>query len=77
MMLRHHRVGHDKAALRHHGDEMSIAEPIRDVPPNAQFYDLALEPAAAVARVARFLLGHPALQHRLEFCAGAAYRAGC
>jgi hypothetical protein len=29
-----------------HGHEISVAQPIRDVPANAQFYDLALEPAA-------------------------------
>jgi hypothetical protein len=37
--------------------EISIPQPVRDVPVNAQFNDFALEPSAAVDRVARSRLG--------------------
>ena len=37
------RVGYGDAALGHHLDEISIAEPIREVPAHAQLYDFGLE----------------------------------
>jgi len=46
------RVRHDDAALGHHGGQVSIAQPIRDVPANAELNGLGLEPAASIDRVA-------------------------
>jgi hypothetical protein len=51
------RVGHGEPALSHHGHKISIAQPVGDVPANAPFDGLALEPAPAVDRVAGYRFG--------------------
>ncbi len=58
--------------ISHHCYEISVAQPVGDVPANAQFNDLALEPPAAVDRVASSRLGHSALRQGVEFYAGPA-----
>jgi hypothetical protein len=44
-------VGHDDAAFGHHGRQVAIAQTIGDVPPDAQFNDISIEPAAVDAFV--------------------------
>jgi hypothetical protein len=44
------RVGHSQSALSHHCHEISTAQPVGNVPANAQFDGLPLEPAPAVDR---------------------------
>jgi hypothetical protein len=46
-------VGNDNAALSHHRHEISITQPVGDVPAHAQFNDLGVEPAPSVNRVTR------------------------
>jgi hypothetical protein len=59
-------------ALSHHCDEISVAQPVGDVPANTQFNNLALEPPAAVDRVAgsRWVMRHSSKW--VEFYAGTA-----
>src|SRR5580658_5053776 len=52
------RVGHTEPALRHHGYQVSIAQPVGDVPADAQFDDLSVESTTAVDPIAGFRLGH-------------------
>src|SRR3981081_1205187 len=52
------RVGHTESALGHHGHQIPIAQPVGDVPADAQFDDLGLEPSAPVDWIAGLCLGH-------------------
>lgn len=61
------RVRHVDPALSHHGDQVPIAQPARDVPTNAELNDLSLEPASAVDRVARYCSCHSAPRKRPKF----------
>jgi hypothetical protein len=60
-------VGYGDAALGHHLDEISIAEPIREVPAHAQFNDFRLESAIPVNRIARNGYGQGAFSQRAGF----------
>src|SRR5258708_7284660 len=44
------RMRNDNAALGHHRHEISIAQPVGDVPADAQFDDLGIEAATSVTR---------------------------
>jgi len=52
------RMRHDNAALGHHRHEISIAQPIGDVPADAQFDDLGIEAATSVNGIADNRPGH-------------------
>jgi hypothetical protein len=54
------RVGDLHTALGHHLHEVSVRQPIRDVPPYAQLNDLGIEGALAVHRVTGDWLRHQA-----------------
>ena len=41
-------VRNDDAPLRHHRHEVSVAQPVGDIPAHALFDDLGIEAAAAV-----------------------------
>ena len=51
-------VGHRDPALRHHCNEVPIAQPIRDVPANAQLNDFSIEHSSAVDWVTGDRFGH-------------------
>jgi hypothetical protein len=51
-------MGHADPALGHHGHQVSVAQPVGDVPADAQFDDLSLEPPASIDPIACFRLAH-------------------
>jgi len=51
-------VGYHDAALRHHSNEVAIAQPVGDVPANAQLDDFSVEHPPAVDAVTGDRLGH-------------------
>src|ERR1035437_3897796 len=51
-------VSHDDPALRHHPNEVPIAQPIGDVPANAQLDDFSIEHTSTVDGVAVDWFGH-------------------
>jgi hypothetical protein len=64
------RVRHDNAALRHHRRQIPIAQSIGDVPAEAQFDDLGIEPAAPLNGISDNWLGHWASRGRriVRYC---------
>src|SRR5260370_40756549 len=52
------RVRHTNAALGHHRHEISIAQPVGDVPADAQLDDLGIEAATSVNGISDNRLGH-------------------
>ena len=53
------RVGHDDPLLRHHRDQIAIAQPVGDVPANTLLDSLWREATTQVDRVARGTSWHP------------------
>ena len=51
-------MGYDDPALRHHSSEVPIAQPVGDVPANAQLDDFSVEHPSAVDGVRGDRLGH-------------------
>jgi hypothetical protein len=51
-------VRHANAALGHHGYEIPIAQPIGDVPTDAQLDDLGIKAAPAINEISRYGLCH-------------------
>jgi hypothetical protein len=51
-------VGYDKTALRHHSNEVPIAQPIGDVSANAQLDDFSVEHPSAVDGITGDRFGH-------------------
>jgi hypothetical protein len=51
-------VRDDNAALGHHRGETSIAQPVGDVPPDAQLDDLGIEAATSVNAISHYGIGH-------------------
>jgi hypothetical protein len=52
------RVRHANAALGHHRREISIAQPVGDVPADAQLDDLGIEAATSVNGISDNTPGH-------------------
>jgi hypothetical protein len=63
------RVGQGDAALSHHFDEISIAEPKRQVPAQAQFNGFRIESATPIDWISRDNHGHSAFAQKAEFWA--------
>jgi hypothetical protein len=52
------RVRHGNAPLGHHRHEIPIAQPVSDVPADAQLDDLGMEAAPAVDGLSDYRPGH-------------------